>query len=356
MIVEPVPTDPRSPLRRSLRAGALALPLVLLVGVVAAGALGPEPPAPAERPSADATPLADTRLAATPDPDATRAPAVVLNGRPIDFPTTWIGLRVHSVSELREERQAGAAEGIVAVAGYLSYDSVDPSCMDAYLEADRGECVGRTLLAETTALPDSRVGGGFAAVGPHLHPVFPPPARAPRPARADQPDSPRRSPIPVVVLGRFTEPPGAACATGERHCGEAFAVERVVWVAGSPWNPILTIDPAMGVEPNIPEMRRTVEDAAEALGRGSYALATSVVRPDLLATVDPEAAAALPAVPEGRRLSPVTYARGLVFQFDASQPLYGRDPVVGWVVLDSISGELLARGGPRSEPVLAESP
>ena len=42
----------------------------------------------------------------------------------------------------------------------------------------------------------------------------------------------------------------------------------------------------------------------------------------------------------------MTYVRGLVFQFDASQPLYGRDPAIGWVVVHSITGEVLARGGP----------
>jgi len=36
-----------------------------------------------------------------------------------------------------------------------------------------------------------------------------------------------------------------------------------------------------------------------------------------------------------------------VFQYDASQPLYGRDPVVGWVVVHSMTGEVLARGGPE---------
>ena len=63
------------------------------------------------------------------------------------------------------------------------------------------------------------------------------------------------------------------------------------------------------------------------------------------AVVDPVAAAAIPVIPLDHRLRPVTYLRALVFQFDASQPLYGRDPTIGWVVLDSITGELLAGGG-----------
>ena len=38
MIVEPVRTNPRSPARRTLRLVGVAVPVVLLVGIVAAGA------------------------------------------------------------------------------------------------------------------------------------------------------------------------------------------------------------------------------------------------------------------------------------------------------------------------------
>jgi hypothetical protein len=108
----------------------------------------------------------------------------------------------------------------------------------------------------------------------------------------------------------------------------------------------LSIDAAMDVEPNIPEIQATVAAATEALGRGALPLVTSVLRPGILGVVDPTAADALPPIPPAHQYRPVTYVRGLVFQFDASQPLYGRDPAIGWVVLDSITGEVLARGGP----------
>ena len=148
-----------------------------------------------------------------------------------------------------------------------------------------------------------------------------------------------------MVLGRFPDPADAACSPDAGGCGEAFDVERVVWVAGAPWGPILTVDPAMQIDPNVPEIARTVKAAEDTLGPGTLALAVSVVLPDSLGVLSPNAASALPLIPLEHRLRPVTYLRGLVFQFDASQPLFGRDPTIGWVVIDSITGELLAGGG-----------
>ena len=81
-------------------------------------------------------------------------------------------------------------------------------------------------------------------------------------------------------------------------------------------------------------------------GRGALALRTSVVRPDLLARIEPDAAAALPPLAPGDRYRPLTFVRGLVFQYDPSQALYGRDPEIGWLVASSMTGKVLARGGP----------
>lgn len=336
MIVEPSPTNPRSPARRALRVLGLTAPILLLVGVVAVGALGP-PPVERGSPS----PAAATAL---PDARSTAAPALVADGTTVPFPASWIGLRVRDVADTEAERAAGRATGILAVSGYLSYGSVAWTCTDAYLDVDRSACQGRAVLADQPHPVGGGAGAsGLVSIGPHLHPTFLPGTRSPAPD--DTPGSPRGEPIPVVVLGEFPDP-AVACAPDTPGCGESFTVERVVWVAGTPWAPVLTVDPAMGVDPNIPEITVSVDEAEQALGRGALPLAASVVRPGALATLDPVAAAALPPVPPGRRLQPLTYVRGLVFQFDASQPLYGRDPAIGWVVLDAITGELLARGGP----------
>jgi hypothetical protein len=335
MIVEPAPTNPRSPARRTLRLVGVAVPVVLLVGIVAAGALGPQ-----------STPVAspDPSVVAV-GPNATEAPrpVVLADGTTTTFPETWIGFRVRSVAETRAERQDGRAEGILAVAGYLSYGTLPWACVDAYLDAEAA-CDGRALLADVDVLPTDANGGVFGAIGPHLHPTFAPGVRGPTPAGG--PSEPSSEPIPVVVLGRYTDPLGVACSPTSRDCGQAFAVERVEWVAGAPWGETLTIDAAMDVQPDNPEVEATVDAATAALGRGALPLRTSVVRRDLLAMLDPDAAAALPALPPGDRYRPLTYVRGLVFLYDPSQTLYGRDPEIGWLVANSITGEVLARGGP----------
>ena len=51
MIIEPTPTNPRSPLRRGLRVAGLVLPVVLLGAVIGAGLLGPRPEPPPPAPS-----------------------------------------------------------------------------------------------------------------------------------------------------------------------------------------------------------------------------------------------------------------------------------------------------------------
>ena len=97
-----------------------------------------------------------------------------------------------------------------------------PGCRLRWTRAARGR---RLLPADANE-------GVFGAIGPHLHPTF---ARRPRAHPGRRPSEPRTEPIPVVVLGRYVDPVGIACSPTSRDCGQAFAVERVVWVAGTPW-------------------------------------------------------------------------------------------------------------------------
>ena len=185
-----------------------------------------------------------------------------------------------------------------------------------------------------------------ARSAPHLHPTFAPGVRGPTPAGG--PSQPRTEPIPVVVLGRYTDPVGVACSPTSRDCGQAFAVERVVWVAGEPWGVTLSVDAAMDVDPNIPEIRGDRRGRRRTRSaRVPWRCASAVVRPDMLGCRRSRRRRRAPG-PPARRPAPAGHLFcGLVFQFDASQPLYGRDPTIGWVVVDSITGEVLARGGPR---------
>ena len=175
MIVEPAPTNPRSPIRRTLRLVGIAVPVMLLVGIVAAGALGPQR-APVASP--------DPSAVAVTNPDDGERPAILADGTTTTFPATWIGFRVRSVTETRAERQDGGADGILAVAGYLSYGDLTWTCVDAYLEAT-ARCDGRALLADVDVLPTDDNGGVFAAIGPHLHADVPANRLLDRPRAAD---------------------------------------------------------------------------------------------------------------------------------------------------------------------------
>lgn len=342
MIVEPVPTTPRSPVRRGLRLAAMLAPLALLVGVVAVGALGPQPVTPPPAPSLAAASVAASSPVG-PVPDLALRPAVA-------FPERWLGMPVADVATALSARDAGGETGLVAVAGYLSYGGVPFTCMDAYLDPEGTDCTGRTTLTTEPVAVSGQLGSGFGGIGPHLHPQFPPGTRAPAPD--DTPGSRRSLPIPVVLLGSFDDP-RAVC--GQR-CDEAFVVSRVVWVAGDPWEVTLTVDPELKVDPNIPEIRTSIADATRRLGGSPVVLQTAVVRPDVLGEIDADAAAALPTIDPRKRLRPVTYVRGLFQDLDSSRPIDGRAPAIGWVVLDSVSGELLARGGSRPAETAAADP
>jgi hypothetical protein len=332
MIVEPAPTNPRSPLRRAFLVAGMVAPLVLLVGVVAAGALGPQR-APVLTPDPSALAQASADAASR----ASAAPELAVPARPaVAFPAVVLGLPVEDVATALATRAAApsADAGLVAVAGYLSYGGVPFTCIDAYLDPPDADCAGRTTLT-SQPVAVSGAGAGFGGVGPHLHPQFPPGTRAPAPD--DSPGSGRSQPMPVILVGSFDDPR----STCTQRCDEAFVVSRVAWVAGDEWDVTLTIDPAMAVDPNIPEIRKTIADATRRLGDAALILQTAVVRPDVLARIDAGAAAALPDIAPRMRLRPVTYVRGLVEGADGGR-------AIDWVVLDSVTGRLLARGGATS--------
>ena len=87
-------------------------------------------------------------------------------------------------------------------------------------------CGGRALLADVDVLPTEANGGVFGAIGPHLHPTFAPGVRGPTPAGG--PSQPRTEPIPVVVLGRYTDRPASRAARRR-----ATAARRSPWSGSS---------------------------------------------------------------------------------------------------------------------------
>jgi hypothetical protein len=123
MIIEPTPTNPRSPLRRALRVAGLILPVVLLGAVIGLGALGPRP----EPPALEASPVASQLADASSLPDQTAPPRQTPAGPLPSFPTVAADLEVLSVPAA-QPRLTGATGLPIAVAGYLSDVSGPAEC------------------------------------------------------------------------------------------------------------------------------------------------------------------------------------------------------------------------------------
>lgn len=341
MLVEPVPTGPRSPARRALQLVGLAVPVVLLAGVVTAGALGPQPePLPGDDlASPRDVAIASPPAAATPDaaaPDA-ESPAVV------EFPSRLAGLVVRSVADTLAAHRVDPRTGVVAVAGHLTIRDLPAECADRYLGPFGTFCERRTVLADapTRPYPASTGGGsGFAALGPHLHPTVPVGVRLP----PDVVVAPGRdgSPVAVVVLGRFTAPGPGPCIGGSRSCDEAFTMERVAWVDGEAYLRTTTIDPALEVDWADEDWRARRGAARAALGFDQTPLLTAYVAPESLARIDPAAADAVRDAAGGAPAgTAVWYVRGLE---GSGGPTGGETGRVVWAVVDETGRTVLASG------------
>lgn len=346
MLVEPVPTGPRSPARRALQLVGLALPVVLLAGVVTAGALGPRPePLPGDDlASPDGVALASPPAAGTPEATAsdTGRSAVVA------FPPRLAGLAVRSVADTLAAHRQRPLAGIVAVAGHLTIRDLPAECADRYLGPFGTFCERRAVLADspTRPYPSSTGGGsGFAAIGPHLHPTVPVGVRLP-------PDVVEAlggdgSPVAVVVLGRFTPMEPGPCIGGSRTC-EAFSVERVAWVAGEAYLRTTTIDPALEVDWADEDWRARRSAARAALGFDRTPLLTAYVAPETLARIDPVAAQAVRDVAGGRPPgAAIWYVRGLEGSRD---PTGGETGQVVWAVVDATGQTVIATSMEDASP------
>ena len=332
MIVEPTPTNPRSPVRRALRLAGLVLPIALLVAVVGAGVAGPkpEPVAPdashaavAEEPSALPAPSAS--------PTAPTAVAAPIGPGP-GFPTGAAGLSVLSVPEAQGALATG--EGLpIAVAGFLEGLRAADACAAAAGDT-RGPlsplCERRARLV--------MIGDFGWRSGVHLHLRFPPGVRLPAVFEDASPDGP----IPVVIVGRGGGP-SSPCAATERGCVEQMTADLVAWVDGDPFDPGPVFDAGLEVPP--PEIAYRHFDVARSLavGASGTVLISAVVRPATVAAIDRDAAAALAAGPAPTGL--VWYVRGLQTAYGPGRyPAGDYPPRILWVLLDETTGEPLTTG------------
>jgi hypothetical protein len=332
--------------------GAVVAPLALLVVVVAGGILGRVTgstgvPADQTRPTA----LAD---AAARDPDAS-LPLPPIDLAEAGFPTDTLGLPIRTVEETVERIDGRRVrERVVAVAGWLSVRPPSETCAN---EVDRGTgptalCPRETILVGSPE-PVLEIGadggvGRLRSPGPHLHPVALPGVSIGRLAGRQYRGLARvLTPVPVVVVGRIGDERLPACRSEGRHCGEGFALERVVWIDGE-WQDrraLMTTPSAAGADPSPRTRQRTID--AGVPGAGAV-LSEILVPRDALAGVDAGADAAVDPAVDG----PVWYVRFLL-RVGGPGGTFPRD--VGWAVVEDTGGALVATdpgraGSPRPGP------
>ena len=338
MIVETTPTGPRGPIRRTLRTLGLAIPLVLLAGVVGVGVLGPHPdpeatsgsPAPSEAPAA-----------ASPPPGVTPAPATVAISAPITFPVFVANLPVQRIPAVLAANLDHRDGAVVAVTGYLRA-WVDPQACSNPIPGLPGE--GCTRLAFLTEAPwATGRSEGLGGIGEHLSGIVPPGVSIPD-STVGLVTADTRQATPVVVIGRFGSA-GDRCLESLRGCDEPFVIERVTWVAGQDLAMARQISRGLTADDSDPMAREPDMSAGRALGPITTLLRMVLVEPDALLAVDAAAAAALVdrgAGPAG----PIWYVRGLDVPYQPPPgPPYARSvSVVRWAVVDRATGTVLAAG------------
>ena len=319
MIIEPTPTNPRSPLRRALGLVALAIPVVLLGTVVGAGLLGPRPdasPAPTS-PTAGSSPVAAP---------ASVAPAVIAAGEPAAAPTQFGDLPAWTPGTLPAWPDRARAARTLALTGFLRIDGpVDGSCIDEAGDPLGPWCERQGILADSRS--DSETPA--QPFPPHVHLTIPVGVRLPA-AIAGSADAPFDGGSHVLVVGRFGRA-ASDCRTPARACDERFIVERFAWVDGV----------RVGLTPLISDRLDTGARRPNPflfLDAADLPLAATLVWPDAVAALDPAAARIAAAGPPSE---PVWYVRALD---GARGP--GMDRGVRWMLLAERDLRVLGAGRP----------
>jgi hypothetical protein len=296
MLIEPTPAIPRTPARRARAVVAIVAPIVILGVVIGTGVLGRD---------VDPRPERAVVPGATPDSAATdpvpAASLSVAQSDPGAFPSRVLGLQVRTVAETLERRGGGElGDDLVAVRAHAT---LGPATTECFLAA-RAPTISSALACRRDVVLADGPDPVFAWSGDeidwiaapghrHLHgSAFPgvslvdlgarglaaPPSTAPIPVPS----------VPVVVLGRFDDPRLADPRSSARHANEAFAIERVVWVAET-WQP----RPAVRFVAPVDD-ERTIDDVraitSDSLPSGTVILSHAIADPDVLARIDPTAA------------------------------------------------------------------
>lgn len=352
--VEPIQSLAPPGRRRGRRWTAVTIlaPVALLAVIVGAGFAGRIGATGARE--AAVSPLVPPAVAL--EPDVSVAPGVSPEpANPsvagVTFPEIALGLRVHRVEEVVAGLRAGRLEsGAVAVAGWLTIRPVGMACIAEVATGTRPAalCPRETILvASPESLLDDRGANDVMRLrpaGPHLHAVaLPGVSMRQLGGRQYNGLATALTPAPVVLIGHVGDERLPECRPSGRHCGEQFALERIVWVEGETVGSRAQI----ATVPATSRLSTTAERGAR-IGRsipGARAVLNELlVSSDALHLADPAAQAALDGVVDG----PVWYVRFLRARSGAGAE-GGQD--VGWAVIDDASGDVIAtvlepRGAP----------
>lgn len=302
MLIEPTPAIPPSSGRRARLVVAAAAPVLLLVAVIAVGALGSRDGDTAVDPGASDSPPAGLPGASTTASEPTDEPS-----GPPAFPSRTLGLPTRTVAETLERRRAGrTGDEIIAIQGFATVHPTPTDCFivdDAPTIAGALACRREVIVADVPeaflAWSDGAVDRVMSDDVTHLHAASFPVvslvdleahAMAAPPSVSPTGDDPVIAPIPsvpVVVLGRFDDPRLADPRSNTRHPNEGFVIERIVWV-DDVWQP----RPAVRfVAPTDDEIAiadvRAITSGA--LPSGTVILSHSIASLDVLARLDPTA-------------------------------------------------------------------
>ena len=332
MIVEPVPAGRRTGRRRALARIALAVPVLLLVGIAGAGFLGREQPAPRTPSVAAASREPEPSTAAAPSPKAFTVETDAKPRQP-PFPVAIDGFDVQTVPDALAGPATVHSGEEVAIEGYLGVLDPPTACSDGF-DPLGPLCARDIVIAE---IQWSMTGGAsFADLGPHVHVHVPVGIRLPADLARTTPliGSP---PLPAVVVGRFDDKPLPGCTVGF-DCEVGFELDAVAWLEGSPYAARPFVGPQIDAIPEEWILHNQAAVEALTVGADGFPLSSALVRQETLATLDPAAARAVRRHPQPGLL---WYVRGIRWS-DGRPELPHRE--LAWAVIGDVSLKVVAQG------------
>lgn len=342
MLVEPTPLGSgRQGRLRTL--GAIAIPVILLAGVVAVGVSGRTDEAP--DPVAEALVVAPTSAPASTIPAGDAPGRVASADEP--FPSQALGLATRSVTSSLEAHRAGSIQDdLVAIGGWLTIRPDRVTCEPGVTDTQARALCWREGILRTDGEPVLAISQGavhrLGGFGTHLHPVVPAGVSLGRldrdtPDADDEDSAGALAPSPVVLLGHFDDDREQLCPE-ERDCDDRFVVERLVWANGR-WQGSSGTVARIGAE-RLLTTQRSRRIASAALSHSTVLLSQALVSSALMERLDPVAAAATRAA-VSVDLDRLWYLRLIVLE-PATDGAWTRS--VGWVTVDDRTGVVLALG------------